>query len=175
MTRKNSKTYNIVLGGIIAALSVVLMLITMLIQIGELVLPAVAGILLICTVFEMGEKWSFLIYIVVSLLSILILPDKSPAVYYILFLGHYPIIKSYLERIKNKPLKIAVKFIIFNICGIAAALIVKFLFSINTFEGMIWYVVYAVLLNLTFFIYDIALNKMIMLYQFKWRKYIHRK
>jgi hypothetical protein len=173
VTRRNGKTYNIVLGGIIAAISVVFMLLTMLIPIGEFIFPALAGILLISTVFEMGEKWSYLIYAVVGILSIMLLPDKSPAVYYILFLGHYTITKSYIERINNKPLKLILKFIIFNICGIVSFLIIKFIFKIDTISTLNWYIIYAVILNITFFIYDISLDKMIALYKFKWRKYIH--
>lgn len=175
MTNRNSKTYNIVLGGIITALSVVLMLLTILIPVADLVFAALAGILLICCVFEMGEKWSVVVYVAVSLLSFILLPEKSTAIYYIMFLGHYSISKSLIERINNKPLKITVKFVLFNICAVISALIVTFLFNASEVMNVTWYIIYAVLLNVTFFIYDKALDRIIIIYKLKWRKYIHKK
>lgn len=174
MNNKNSRTYNIVLGGIIAAMSIVIMLLTILLPIAELVFPALAGILLVCTVFEIGEKWSYIIFAAVGILSFVLLPDKSPAIYYILFLGHYPITKSYIERIKNKPLKWVVKIVIFNLLAAVTALLIKFVLKIDTFSQMYMYLLMAAALNAAFIIYDIALNKMVLMYRLKWRKFIHK-
>lgn len=174
MNNKNSRTYNIVLGGIIAAMSIVIMLLTIILPIAEFVFPALSGILLVCTVFEIGEKWSYVIFAAVSILSFILLPDKSPALYYILFLGHYPITKSYIERIKSKPIKWTVKLVIFNILAAVTALLVKFILKIDTFSQMYMYLLMAVALNAAFIIYDIALNKMVLMYRLKWRKFIHK-
>lgn len=175
MTSSNSKTYNIVLGGIITALSVVIMLLGVLIPIADLVFAALAGILLICTVIELGEKWSLIIYIAVSALSILLLPEKSIAVYYIMFLGQYTITKSFIERINNKTIKWIVKFVVFNICAFIAAVIVIFVLSGSEILSLLWYLVYVVILNVTFVIYDLALDKLILLYKIKWHKLLHKK
>lgn len=175
MKNQNSRTYNIVLGGIIAAMSIVIMLLTILLPIAEFVFPALAGILLVCTVFEVGEKWSYVIFAAVSILSMILLPDKSPALYYILFLGHYPITKSYLERIKSKPLKWTAKIIIFNILAVITALLLKFVFQIEIFSQIYMYLFMAIALNAAFIIYDIALNKIVFMYRIKWRKFIHKR
>lgn len=174
MSKNERKTYFVVLGGMIAALSVIFMLLSALFPIADLVFPALAGILLICTVCEMGEGWSFIIFAAVSILSLLILPDKEPAIYYILFLGHYPILKSFIERIKNKPFKWAVKLILFNICTAVALLVSIALFGISGSILEYSYPLIALLFNVTFVIYDIAVGRLVVLYRLRIQKIIRR-
>ena len=52
-----SKSGKIALGGLLTALGVVLMFLTGLIPIGTYALPAIAGVLLIVAVIEIGAKW----------------------------------------------------------------------------------------------------------------------
>lgn len=172
---KKANTYNIVLGGLIAALSILLMLLTALFPMANIILPAIAGILLICTVFEMGEGWSFLIYAVTGILSFLILPSKSPAVYYVLFLGHYPILKSIIERLNNKTLQWIIKIAVFNVCSLSSLFIVKSLFGFP--GGILKYglVPVIILLNAAFVVFDIALSGIVGIYGVRIRKLILRK
>ncbi len=171
------KTFSIALGGMIAALSVALMFLSALFQIAEFVFPALAGIFLICAVYEMGEGWAFLIFAAVSILSLLLPANKDATIYYIFFLGHYPIVKSFIERINNKVLKWAVKIVIFNVCAAGA-----FIISINLLGltvnmmkyGNIGYILIALLLNVTFVIYDIAVSGLVVTYSNRIRKIIHR-
>ena len=168
------KTYFVALGGMLAALSVTLMFFSALFPIANLVLPGMAGVLLICAVYEMGEGWAFIIFAAVGILSLLLPTSKESAIYYIFFLGHYPIVKSYIERLKAKPLKWAVKLITFNIC-VAAALIVSvkiFGFTDNMFKY--GYVFLALLLNVTFVVYDIALSGVVRLYSTRIRKIMRK-
>ncbi|MEG6572386.1 hypothetical protein V6C21_07710 [[Clostridium] cellulosi] len=171
---KKITTFSIALGGILAALSVALMFLTALFPIAEFVFPGMAGILLIAAVFEMGEKRAFLIFAAVGILSLLLPIEKSSAVYYILFLGHYPIVKSYIERIQNNVIKWAVKVVFFNICCALTLLISVFLlnFDVNALKyGLLLTII---LFNVTFIIYDIAVSKIIVLYSSKIRKLIKR-
>ena len=84
------------LGGIVAALSVATMFLTAVIPTLTYALPAVAGVLLVVMVIDVGKKWAFGVYAAVSLLSLLVLPDKEAAVLYVFFFGLYPIFKSVL-------------------------------------------------------------------------------
>lgn len=158
----------------LAALSVTLMFISALFPIAELVLPAIAGILLICAVYEMGEGWAFLIFAAVSILSLLISPSKSSAIYYIFFLGHYPILKSFIERIKNKVLKWVIKIAVFNICVAGALFVSIALFGLSGDMFKYGYLVLAVLLNVTFVVYDIAISGFVGLYSTRIRKIMHK-
>lgn len=172
------KTYAVALGGIIAALSVVIMFFAAIFPIADLVLPGLAGVLLIASVYEIGEGWSFLIFAAVSLLSLLLPSDKNAAIYYIFFLGHYPIVKSYIERIKNRYAKWAVKFAVFNICSAAAVFVVIKISGMP--DNLLKYnfalvaAAYAAIMNVTFIVYDIAVSRLTILYNRKLRKIIGR-
>lgn len=69
-------TFKIALCAIIAALAVMLMLITSLIPVGTYALPCFAGALLIAIVIEYGAKWALGVYAVVSVLSFLLRATK---------------------------------------------------------------------------------------------------
>ena len=167
------KTFFVALGGMVAALSMVLMFFSALTPVMKLVLPAMAGILLICAVCEMGEGWAFLIFAVVSLLSLL-LPTKAVAIFYIFFLGHYPILKSFIERIKYQPLKWAVKLVVFNICAAAALYLSITFFGFPNTALKYGYLPVALLLSVAFVVYDIALSGLVVLYGNRISKMIHR-
>ena len=88
--KQSSKT---ALGGVVSALSVTLMLMTAVIPFMTYALPLLAGALLILMVIEINKRWAFIVYVAVSLLAVLVVPDKEAAVFYIAFFGYYPIIK----------------------------------------------------------------------------------
>jgi hypothetical protein len=169
------KRANIVaLGGIIAAMSLVLMLLSRLIPFTEMALPALAGVLLISAVLEAGAGWAFVMYIAVGLLSLFFALSNGAALYYILFFGHYTIIKSFVERIPNKPLQWVVKLLIFNVCAVAVY------FMMTVFVGLpeklfnYGMPVLLVLINAVFILYDIALSRLIVTYFHRIRKIIRR-
>lgn len=168
------RTYYVALGGMLAALSAALMFFSALFPIAELVLPGLAGILLICAVCEMGEGWAFLIFAAVSILSFLLPTDKDAAVYYVFFLGHYPIIKSFIERIKNRVLRWIAKLAVFNVCVGLALYVTVLIFGFSGKALNYGYPLLALLLNVTFVIYDFALSGLVRLYYGRIRKMIHR-
>ena len=79
-----SKSGKIALGGLLTALGVVLMFLTGLIPIGTYALPAIAGVLLIVAVIEIGAKWAWMIYAAVAVLSLLFAADKEAALLFVL-------------------------------------------------------------------------------------------
>ena len=84
------KTGQIAICSMMAALSMVIMMLTGLIPMAEFALPAIAGILLVPVVTEVGRGAGWLTYGAVSLLSLILAPSKECALYYLLFLGCYP-------------------------------------------------------------------------------------
>ena len=111
-SRKQSR--RIALSGIVAALSVLLMLGGGLIPIATYAAPMMAALLLLPIVFEFGKKTAFTCYAAVALVSLMLTPDKEAAVFYT-FIGYYPIVKWDLDRIRPKPLRLLVKFLVFNL------------------------------------------------------------
>ena len=166
------------IGGIIAALSIVLMLLTSVIPTLTYAIPAIAGLLLVIIVIEVNKKWAFGVYFVVGVLSMLLVADKEAAVMYVMFFGYYPIIKAMIENKLSKALSWFLKFLIFNVSMILAFLIVTYVFKVP-FEEMKKYGAIAAWLllalgNVVFLIYDIALTRLITLYMLKWRKNFKR-
>ena len=102
MNKRKQLTFKVSLGGIISALSLVLMIVSGITFSLEYAIPMITGALLMMLVVEFGKGFAGIIYIVVSILSLLILGNKEPAVMYLMFFGYYPIIKSVLEKhLKN--------------------------------------------------------------------------
>ena len=153
--------------GMMAALCMLLMFMTGLIPFATYAIPALAGILMIVIVVETNAKWALLVYIAVSLLSIFITPDREAAMMFIAFFGHYPILKLYLERVRPRALEFFLKVLCFNICIVAAYLVIIFVFDmpdILTEMGSFGKYSAAVLLgfgNLVFLIYDFATTRLI--------------
>lgn len=169
--RNSSKT---ALGGIVAALSVVMMFLTTVIPMLTYALPAAAGILLVVMVIDVDKKWAFGVYAAVSILSLLILPDKEAAVMYVFFFGHYPIVKAILEGKCKGVLLWLLKFVIFNVSVVAGYLVILYVFQLP-FDEMEEHGQWAVwgllgLGNVVFVVYDIALSRLTTLYILKWRK-----
>lgn len=173
--RKSSKT---ALGGIIAALSLTLMLLSTVIPFLTYALPALAGIILMIMVIEIGRKWAFCAYAAISILSILILADKETAMMYVAFFGYYPIAKSIIEDKMNKTIGFIIKLAIFNIAIVAAYLAIIYLFKIPV-DGMEdfgkWTVPILLLMgNIIFVLYDYVLSRLVFGYMTKIRKYFRR-
>ena len=166
------------LGGAVAALSLVLMLLTSIIPFGTYAFPAFAGILLVLLVFNLGYAYAFAVYFVTAALSFLLVTDKEAALYYALFLGFYPILKGVIERIPSKPVQYIVKLALFNVCMIAAFYIGITLLSIpkesfNLF-GVYLPWVFLILGNIVFIIYDLCITRLVTLYLLKWHDRLNK-
>lgn len=169
--KQSSKT---ALGGIVSALSVTLMLLTAVIPFMTYALPLLAGALLILMVIEINKRWAFIVYVAVSLLAVLVVPDKEAAVFYIAFFGYYPIIKAPLEKHLPNVAEWIVKFLIFNASVVAGYLVSTYALGIPFDDmgdmGKYGVAVLLVLANAVFLAYDIMLTKFITLYLKKFRK-----
>lgn len=169
--RQSSKT---ALGGIIAALSLVMMLLSTVIPFLTYVLPAFAGAVLILMVIEINKGWAACTYAAVSILSLILLADKETAMMYVAFFGYYPIVKNvYESKLKKLPC-IIVKFLTFNASVVAAYLAMIYIFAIPI-EGMDDFgkatiPVLLVMGNVLFILYDYVMTRFITIYSIKFRK-----
>lgn len=166
------------LGGVIAALSIVLMFLTSIMPTMTYALPAAAGVLITVIVIEINKKWAFGVYAAVSLLSILLVADKEAAVMYVMFFGYYPILKAVFERRFSKTVSMILKLTVFNISMVIAFLISTYVFMIP-FEEMEKYgpiAAFGLLAvgNVIFVIFDFALSNLITIYNMKWRRIFKR-
>lgn len=97
MGRKSASA--IALGGVMAALAVVIMCLGGIIPIATYVCPMLCAIILSFVLAITGKRIAWAWYVAVSILSLLLGPDKEAAAVFV-FLGYYPIIKPWLDRRK---------------------------------------------------------------------------
>lgn len=157
-------SYRVALGGIVAALCILTMFLAGILPALYIVLPMAAGILMMIMVVEVNVKWAVLTYFAVSILSIIVTFDKEAALLFVLFFGHYPILRFYIQKIRLKFPRIAVKFLTFNICIISFFYITVYLLGLDQMlEEMndfgkygAWIILSA--MNIIFVLYDCNLD-----------------
>ena len=162
MAQKNN-TKRLTVCAMLCALGVVLLLLGSVIEVMDIAMAALASLLCIFAVIEYGGAAPWLVFSVTGVLSLILLPNKTPAAMYVVFLGYYPIIKEKLERLK-KPIAWVLKEAIFNIALIALFFIVKFLLMPNASDPLWLYAALVVIAEVTFIVYDIALTRLITFY-----------
>ena len=151
------------LGGVLAALAVALMSLGGLIPIATFLSPMLASLLLLFLLRRLPRGACVGWYAVVSILSVLLCPDKESAFVFV-FLGYYPICKPGIDKLPALP-RILVKLLLFN--GAVAAMygILIFLFRMEELlqeaKAMRTVILIVLLLlgNLTFFLYDLFLKR----------------
>ena len=109
--------------GVIAALSTVLFLLTGVVPVATIALPAIAGCLLIPVVVEVGLPWAFGVYGVCCVLGLLFAPDREALLIYLLFFGYYPALFAVVGRIRSRVLRYGVKLLVLNVAVVLEVLL----------------------------------------------------
>jgi hypothetical protein len=156
----------------LSALGVVLLYLGAFIEVLNLSAAVFASFVCIIAVAEYGGSAPWLIYGVVSALSLMLLPNKLPAVYFALFFGFYPILKAKLDKI-NSVVAWLLKEIVFNISLFLIIALSIFVFGLqnNDLIGgglMLWALI--ALSEIVFVLYDIVLGRLVVFYKVKLRK-----
>jgi hypothetical protein len=151
--------------GIICALSVMIMLIS-LVPGFTYAVPAASGIFIWSICFFVSYKWALLSYAATSLLSLMLVPEIEARVIFIVFLGYYPIIRDKLIIVKPVVLRFLIKLAIFNIaCVISYNILVpiigidKVLEGAERFGDMAVYAFWG-MANFAFLCYEFFLSQM---------------
>lgn len=180
MHKKNLPvSYKMALSGVFSALAVVSMLISYLVPTATYACPALAGIMLIPIVVEIGKSWAVCAYVAVSLLSFFLVADKEMALCFVLFFGFYPILKAVFEKHLRKLLCWVCKIAVFSVCMVAVFFLSIYVLGIpeDTFTLFGIYIpwVFLIIGILVFVIYDIAVSRVIGAYVNVWRKKLFKK
>ncbi|MBR0449898.1 MAG: hypothetical protein IIX30_03685 [Clostridia bacterium] len=174
MKRSNNKisVKQLTICAMLVALGVIFLGIGSLLEVLDISMAVIASLCVIIAVIEYGKGAPWMVYAAISLLSLLLIPNRLPAIFFALFFGFYPIIKEKLER-KSKVVCWLLKELIFNVC-LAIIVALYFLLFFQGFSLNIplhWLIVIVVLLcELVFILYDIALTRMISFYVINIRK-----
>ncbi len=166
-------TKKIALAAILSALGVVVLLIGSVITLLDLTMVAIASLLVILAVIEIGGGYPYLIWLVTGVLSLLLLPSKFPALLYLLFGGIYPILKSMFERL-HYIIAWVLKLSYFNTMLSLLIFLSVYVFHLPEDDLGFNIIVYAVC-NVVFILYDVAASQLITLYLVKLRKLLGLK
>lgn len=164
----SEKTKKTVISAIICAFGVIVLYIGAVVDVLDLSVAALSSFGCVFAVIEFGGMYPWLVWTVTSALSLLLLPQKFPAVLYFLFAGIYPILKAKFERL-HFAWAWTLKLSLFNVALFLTALTVKYVFITPDAPVSLSWIAFA-LGNITFILYDIALSKIILLYIVKIRK-----
>ena len=98
------------LGGMLAALALVIMNLVGLIPVATFVCPMFCMMILTLVIRFCGKRIAWAWYGAVAILSVLLAPDKEAAAIFV-FLGYYPLLKPAFDRMKSGVL---LKLLFFN-------------------------------------------------------------
>lgn len=123
---------------------------------------AAAALLPAVAVLHCGYLWAAAVYAVSGILALLLLPDKTCAVWFLLVLGHYGIFKSLIERLNVSVVEWGLKLLLFAITVGALFLLLRTFFLSALPQRSVW-LLFAGLLG-CFVLYDIAFSALISFY-----------
>lgn len=172
--KTRAKTRRLALSAMLCALGVVILYLGALIEVLDLSLAAVASLITVFAVIELGGWWHWLIYGVTGALALILLPQKFGAAVYVLFTGWFPIAKRWAERRFPRLLAFLLKLAAFNLSLLAAYGVTRVIGIPVLIDTAVYLAVG--FLEVTYLLYDLVLTRLIMLYVYRFREKlkIHR-
>ena len=167
MTSKGSsmKQASVMAGcSMMAALSVVILLIGGILELGMYACPMIAGLCILMVGDCYGRKCQVMTWVAVSALSVMLVPNIEENLMYFGVFGLYPILYPYFQKLP-KGVRILAKFTYFNVVVIALEWLVVMVFMPETMAGEDlsgWFFWLALLAmgNVIFWCYDRLLPRM---------------
>ena len=151
------------LGGVMAALAVVIMCMGGIIPVATYVCPMLCALLLAVVLRFVGKRIAWAWYAAVAVLSLLLGPDKEAAAVFV-FLGYYPIIKPWVDK---RSLPVLWKLLIFNGAIMIMYALLLYLFRLDQVVsdfsefGLVLTLLTLALGNGTLFLLDILLGRIV--------------
>lgn len=176
---RRSESRILALCGVLCALSVVWMLLGAALQIGTYAAPMLAAFLLIPVLEEYGIRYALLLYGATSVLGILIIPETELALFYVLVMGYYPVLRRGLQRLHPAVLRWGLKLLAFNgttllLYGILSLLLGPVVWQELTADGSLAAVLLLAMGNVSFLLCDRAVGAVTLYYRRVLRKKLRR-
>ena len=140
------------------ALSVVLMALGALLELGTYAAPMLASLCLLPVGEKYGRIWQLLVWIAAGLLSFMLIPAPEQNLMYFGLFGWYPILRPYFEKLPRL-LRLPGKLLALNAAMIAIEALVMLVLVPEVMEP-VFLIVFLLLMNVLFLVYDYALPYM---------------
>lgn len=175
-----NKSKKIALGGICAALALVVMLVGGFLPLSTFSAPILASLLLVPLTVELDKKTTLICYGAVAILSLLLVPDREVTLLFLLLTGYYPVLQPVFLKITYTFIRIILKLLLFNTSIVITYAILLFLLVSPTLqqefaENATWFwILTLVIANIFFILYDILIDKVRIIYIHSIRKRFFR-
>jgi len=138
-----------------AALGVVILLLGAVLGLGMYVCPMIVGLCLIPIGRMYGTKYQLALWVVISLLAFLIVPNPEENLMFAGLLGWYPALYPKLQKLRKLP-RLILKLLLFNGVILALEALVMLVLAPEVLSGTM-IAALLILGNLTFLLYDRAI------------------
>lgn len=163
-----NRTTQVAFCGASVAIQMVLLLLANFFPNATLALPALAGVMLMVVVMEIGIRWSWVVFGVSAVLSFFLVSDKKVILLYVLFLGYYPTLKAAIERfVRSRVVDWILKILTFNIAMGLYLVLIVFVLQIpisGIFSLSFLPILLLVGANALFVVYDLLLSGLVIQY-----------
>lgn len=162
--------------GVLTALAVVLLALGGVIPGAVFCAPILAMAALLPVLEELGPKAAGTAYAAVSILALLLVPDRETAFVY-LFFGWYPILRPKIAALPSRPLRVLARV---AVCSAAALLLYGLVLRLMGLTAdlldAVWYVNAALLAagNVVFLLTDATLARLTGVWHWKLKKHLYR-
>lgn len=170
-------SYSIALGGVVSALCIVMELAVGIAPLFLYIFPMLCAILMCVLLEECGLKTALCAYAAVSVISLILCPDKEAAILYVGFFGYYPAARMCIQKINLRLARAVIKLALFNFAIVCSYWIMIKIFGAEALELDGGTVVLAALLgagNLIFVLFEIVLGRILRLYDVRFKGRIFR-
>ncbi len=156
--------------GMMAALSVVVMALGAAVGLGMYVSPMLAGVCLIPVGNAYGKKYQTILWVAVSVLCFILVPNIEENLMYLCLFGCYPIIRPYFQKLPNA-VRFMAKLLFFTIVFAALEVLIMRVLVPETIG--VWMMAALIVLgDITFMMYDYVLPRAELLLSKRLGKYI---
>lgn len=168
--RRRTRTFQIALCGVLGALSVAILAMGGLLPLATYCAPMLAGMALVPVLGEGPQKYGWMTWAAVSVLAVLLVPDRELSLVYALVLGPYPMLKRRIDRLGSAWVRTLCRLIGFNLSVLVCYGLLLVVFPLPglmeefTAGGALLTAATLVTGNLAFLVYDAALRAVAVLY-----------
>ena len=168
--RRKNQTRALAVSAMTAALCVLFLFLGNLTQIADVSFAALSTLLIWFLYLEYGKGFALGAYLTASLLSLLLLPNKSAALLFAGFFGWYPLLKLSFERLPGV-FAFLCKFLAVNAVCVTLSLLFGGILGLGGYSPLLLLLLLA-LYDLAFVLFDIAMGKFVYFYVEKLRKHL---
>ncbi len=176
-------TYRLAICSVFCALGTVMLGLGALVELIDITCAALAAVLFLPVFYRYGTGYTLLCWAVTSALGLILMPQSLAPWLFACLLGYYPVVKRQVDRLP-KPLALLCKLCIIG-AALAVYLVLFWLIMMGasgsltdvlfrgfgeegTSAALIWVMIG--LCILTFFLFDLLIDRMAILYRLKWQK-----